>query len=166
MATTSSQPSVDMVFRLRLPPPMFVPALVTRMSMRPCRFSMSAAVAATAALSATSSSVASALPAFFNSASALSLVGALRPEMTAWAPARASSSAPASPMPLPPPVIQATLPFSAAAAMSALLVLGGPEEHFLLLRRHLRPAPVGEPLESALHGRAGQQAVAPALHSR
>src|SRR5512134_4186665 len=161
MRTTSSHPSADMVAKLRLPPPMLVPALVTRMSMRPWRFSMSAAARATASRSPTSSSVASALPIFFSSVSALSLVRAVRPEMITCAPALASSLAPARPMPEPPPVIQATFPFSSVPG-----ILLGSEEVLLLLRRHRRPAPVGEHLHRALHRGPRGDAVAPALHVR
>src|SRR5512135_611846 len=162
MRTTSSQPSSDMVLKFLLPPPMLVPALVTRTSMRPWRFSMSAAVLSTAARSPTSSRVASALPAFFRSARPLSFVRALRPEMTTCAPARASSSAPARPMPLPPPVIQATLPRSSAPGILLRA------EQVLSLLGSLRPGapPVGEHLQRPLHRGARQDRVAPALPVR
>src|SRR5512146_3515326 len=150
-----------MVFRFLLPPPILVPALVTRMSIRPRRLSMSAAVFSTAARSPTSSSIASALPAFFSAARPLSLVRAVRPVITTCAPALASSSPPASPMPEPPPVIQATFPLS-----SALGILLGPEHVLPLLGRHLGAAPVGEHLQRALHRGPGRDAVAPALDVR
>src|SRR5687767_9800740 len=161
MRTTSSQPSGDMVLKLRLAPAMLVPALATRMSMRPWRFSMSAATFATACLSETSSCTASALPIFFSSASPLSLVRGVRPEMTTWAPAAASSLAPARPMPLPPPVSQATFPFS-----SALGILRRAEEVLLLLRRHLGSPPVRQHRQRLLHRRALQDRVAPFLERR
>ena len=63
--------------------------------------------------------------------SAPASVALLLPEITTCAPARASSIAPASPIPEPPPVIQATFPFSSAPGIlrCAEKVL------FLLLRR-------------------------------
>src|SRR6185503_3908774 len=159
MATTSSQPSSDITLRLRLPPLMLVPALVTRMSMRPWRFSMSAAVRTTAALSETSSNVPSASPTAFSCFSASRVVFSVLPEITTRAPALASSSAPARPMPDPPPVIQATLPLS---------VLLCAKEHLRLLlaeARGLAPA-LGQHLDAPLHRRALEQLVAPALHVR
>src|SRR5512147_1695677 len=150
-----------MVAKLRLPPPMLVPALVTRISMRPWRFSICAAARATASRSPTSSSVASALPIFFSSASALSLVRAVRPEMTTCAPALASSLAPARPIPEPPPVIQATFPFSSVPG-----ILLRSKEVLALLGSHLVAAAVGQHLQRALHRGPRGDAVAPALHVR
>src|SRR5688572_17841932 len=120
---------------------------------------MSAAAFTTAAWSETSSRIASALPSVFSSARPLSLVRAVRPEMTTVAPAAASSFAPARPMPEPPPVIQATFPFRLS-----LCILRRAEQDFLLLLRHLRAAPVGEHLQRARHRRARGDAVAPLLH--
>src|SRR5258706_10929658 len=77
--------------------------------------------------------------------------------MTTYAPAFASSSAPASPIPDPPPVIHATLPFS---------ILGSPEKILLLLLRHLRTPPVGEHLQRTLYRLALEDCIAPALERR
>src|SRR6185369_11946138 len=90
---------------------------------------MSAATRLTAALSETSSWIASASPSFLSFASASLFVFSVLPEITTRAPAFTSSSAPASPMPDPPPVIQATLPLG---------ILRGTEQVFFLLFGHLR----------------------------
>src|SRR5688572_4824052 len=140
---------------------MFVPALVTRMSIRPWRFSMSAAARVTALLSETSSWIASASPTAFNCASPDSFVRWVRPEITTRAPAFASSSAPARPMPLPPPVIQATLPFRSAPG-----ILSCAEQVFLLLLRHLGTPTVGQYLQRARDCGPCKQRVAPLLHVR
>ena len=66
--------------------------------------------ACTAFLSATSSKIASALPNACNCSKALALVEAFLPLITTCAPALTNSKAPAKPMPLPPPVTQATRP--------------------------------------------------------
>src|SRR5687767_9298416 len=161
MATTSSQPSCVMFLKLRWLPEMLVPALVTRMSMRPWRFSISAATALTAFLSETSSRIASASPSALSFFSASLLVVSVLPEITTLAPAFASSSAPARPIPEPPPVIQATFPFS-----SALGILRRAEQVLLLLFGHLGPAPVGEHRERFLHRRPLEDRVAPALQRR
>src|SRR5258706_5759373 len=159
MATTSSQPSCVMFLKLRWLPEMLVPALVTRMSMRPCRFSIPAATAWTASLPETSSWIASASPSALSFFSASRLVFSVLPDMTTRAPALTSSSAPARPMPDPPPVIQATLPLS---------ILRGAEQIFLLLLRHLRhgAAPLSEHSERLLHRRTLEDRVAPALERR
>src|SRR5262245_55372197 len=146
-----------MFLKLRLPPPMLVPALATRMSMRPWRFSMSAAAAMTAFLSATSSLIASASPRPFSFFSASRFVFSVRPEMTTRMPAFSSSSAPASPIPDPPPVIQATLPLG---------ILSRAKEVLALLLRHLGTATVGEHGERLLHRRALVDRVAPGLQRR
>src|SRR6266436_6048996 len=122
MATIWSQPSTETFLKLRFG--RLMPALLTRMSMRPWRLRTAAAIFATSGLSATSTASASPLPAALSCFSAAASVSLLRPEMTTCAPARASSIAPASPMPEPPPVIQATLPAS---------ILSGAEEYFRLL---------------------------------
>src|SRR6185295_3338883 len=149
----------DMFLRLRLPPPMLVPALATRMSMRPWRFSMPAAAAYTAFLSETSSWTASASPSALSFFSASRLVFSVRPEITTRAPALTSSSAPARPMPLPPPVIQATFPFSSAPG-----ILRRAEQVLLLLLGHFaRAARVLQHFQRALHRGALEDRVAPAL---
>src|SRR4051812_35596282 len=102
----------------------------------------------------------SALPAALSSFSAFFSVSALRPETTTFAPARANSSAPARPMPEPPPVIQATLPLSALS----LGILRRAEQILLLLFRHLAGAArVLQHVERALYRRALEDRVAPAL---
>ena len=108
MATTSSQASVVTPSKLRCLA--LVSALLINRSMRPRVATKCCATALTACLSATSSSTASALPRACKLASALALVAAVQPEMSTWAPALTSWIAPAKPMPLPPPVTQATCP--------------------------------------------------------
>src|SRR5258706_1935193 len=159
MATTSSQPSCVMFLKLRWLPEILVPALVTSMSLSPWRYSISAASALRASLSETSSWIASASPSALSFFSASRLVFSVLPDMTTRAPALTSSSAPARPMPDPPPVIQATLPLS---------ILRGAEQIFLLLLRHLRhgAAPLSEHSERLLHRRALEDRVAPALERR
>src|SRR5438270_94084 len=154
-ATIWSQPSTETLRKLRLG--RLMPALLTRMSMRPCRLSTAAAIFATSALSATSTASASPLPAALSCFSAAASVSLLRPEMTTWAPARASSIAPARPMPEPPPVIQASLPAS---------ILSAAEEHFGLLLAEAGglPAPLSEHFDASLHRRPRGNALAPALH--
>src|SRR5207244_5566340 len=122
MATIWSQPSTETFLKLRFG--RLMPALLTRMSMRPWRLRIAAAIFATSGLSATSTASASPLPAALSCFSAAASVSLLRPEMTTCAPARESSIAPARPIPDPPPVIQATLPAS---------ILSGTEEDFRLL---------------------------------
>src|SRR6266850_1834210 len=90
-------------------------------------------------------------------------VSLLRPEITTCAPARANSSAPARPMPEPPPVIQATLPFSGLS----LGILRRTEQIFLLFLGHFSgPARVLEDFQGALDRRALEERVAPALERR
>src|SRR5262245_29138300 len=122
-----------------------MPALFTRISTRPWRLRIACAERDTSFWSETSSEIASPLPAALICFSLASSVSRLRPEMITWAPARASSIPPASPMPDPPPVIHATLP-------SSILLCA--EQILSLLVRHLGPAPLGEHLHPALHGRA------------
>src|SRR6267143_1494337 len=155
MATIWSQPSTETFLKLRFG--RLMPALLTRMSMRPWRLRMAAAIFATSGLSATSTASASPLPAALSCFSAAVSVSLLRPEMTTCAPARASSIAPASPMPEPPPVIQATLPAS---------ILSGAEEDFRLLLAEAGglPAALRQYFDAALHRRPRGNAVAPALY--
>src|SRR5439155_1498354 len=85
------------------------------------------------------------------------------PEMTTRAPARASSSAPARPIPEPPPVTQAVLPFRESVPG----ILRGSEEVLLLLLRHLAlAARVLQHVERALHRRTREERIAPALERR
>src|SRR5947208_2576405 len=78
--------------------------------------------------------------------------------MTMRAPALASSIPPARPMPEPPPVIQATLPLS---------ILSRAEQVLLLLLRHLAlAARILQHVERALHRRALEKRIAPALERR
>src|SRR5215468_1558699 len=129
-----------------------MPALLTRRSMRPCLPTIASAALFTSSLLLTSSTTASALPplpaifATTRSSSALR-----RPETTTVQPSAASASAPASPMPLPPPVTQATRfpPFVMQTVSVAF------EWAFLLLQPFgtaLRPA-----LWGMLHERASQR---------
>src|SRR5512134_1251536 len=156
MATIWFQDSTETLRKLRLG--LLMPALFTRMSMRPWRFWIAAAAFATSFCSATSSAITSPLPAALISFSAFFRVSALRPDRMTCAPARASSMPPARPMPEPPPVIQATLSFS---------VLSGTEEILLLLLGHLaRAARVLQHLQRALHRRALEERVAPLLQRR
>src|SRR5881394_1490280 len=152
MATISSQPSTETLRKFRFG--RLMPALFTRMSMRPCCLRIFCAAAATALRSPTSSGRASALLsccAFFS-------VSTLRPESTTCAPARANSIPAASPIPEPPPVIQATLSFS---------VLGCAKQILLLFFGHFpRAARVLEHFQRALHRRALEDRVAPALQRR
>ena len=92
--------------------------------MRLCLATICCAAACTAALSATSSTMDSALPKACNCASALAFVAAVRPEITTWAPAFTNSIAPAKPIPLPPPVIQATWPFKEVVMLSPYVMNG------------------------------------------
>src|SRR6266436_4289022 len=86
-----------------------MPALLSRRSIRPCLAKIPSAAFPTSAATLTSSAIASALPSFLvifaTTASSASL---RRPDTTTVQPSAASASAPASPMPLPPPVTQAT----------------------------------------------------------
>src|SRR5262245_6176070 len=145
--------SVETLKKLRLGS--LIPALFTRMSTRPMR----SAALATACLLPTSSAMASQLPAALICFSATASVSWLRPEMTTWTPARASSIPPARPMPEPPPVIQATLPPG---------ILGRSEQDLgLLLGERGRRAPaLGQDLECLLHRRAPGDLVAPLLEVR
>src|SRR5256885_551347 len=170
IATISFQPSIETLLKLRLG--RLMPALLTRMSRRPERWRIFSAAFATSPCLATSRAMASPLPAAFTSFSACFSVWALRPESTTCAPARASSMPPARPMPEPPPVIQATFPsrffFLSLAIFFALPpgVLLGAEQVLLLLVGHLRAPAVGEHLHRALHRRALEDRIAPALERR
>src|SRR5258708_35635510 len=101
--------------------------------MRSWRRRIAAAAFATSFWSATSSAIASPLPAALICFSAAVSVDLLLPETTTWAPAATSSSAPASPIPEPPPVIQATFPFRELSPG----ILRRAEQVFLLLLGHL-----------------------------
>src|SRR5438445_2273850 len=160
MATIWSQPSTETFLKLRFG--RLMPALLTRMSMRPWRLRMAAAIFATSGLSATSTASASPLPAALSCFSAAARVSLLRPEMTTCAPARASSIAPARPMPEPPPVIQATLPLRLASG-----ILLRAEQHLRLLLAEARrlPAAIRQYLDGPLHRGSLGDAVAPALHA-
>src|SRR5260221_1837600 len=161
MPTIWFQDSTDTSRKLRRG--VLMPALLTRMSMCPCRFSIAAAALATSFWSETSSAMASPLPAALSCFSLAISVSLLRPEITTCAPARANSSAPASPMPEPPPVIQATLPFRELS----LGILRCTEQVFLLLLGHLTgPARVLEHFQGAFDRRALEERVAPALERR
>src|ERR671918_690550 len=158
-ATIWSQASTETLRKLRFG--LLMPALFTRMSTRPWRLRIACAARATSFWSATSSEIASPLPAALISFSAFLRVSALRPETMTCAPARASSMPPARPMPDPPPVIQATLFFKLS-----LGILRGAEQDLLLLLGHLRAPPIGEHLHCALHRRPLEDRVAPALERR
>jgi hypothetical protein len=94
------------------------------MSMRLCLAMICCAAAFTAALSATSSTMDSALPKVCKWARALAFVADVRPEITTWAPAFTNSIAPAKPIPLPPPVIHATWPFKDVVMLSPCVMNG------------------------------------------
>src|SRR5258706_4306351 len=162
IATISFQPSIETLLKLRLG--RLMPALLTRMSMRPERLRIFSAAFATSPCLATSRAMASPLPAAFTSFSACFSVWALRPESTTCTPARASSMPAARPMPEPPPVIQATFP--SRIFFLSLGRLGGAEQVLLLLVAHLRAPPLGEHLHRALHRGALEDRVAPALERR
>src|SRR5918911_1866034 len=153
--TISSQPSFVTSWKLRLG--RLMPALFTRMSTRPWRLWMSAAAAATWCLSPTLHTHISAFTCF----RAASSVARVRPAITTLAPALANSTAAASPMPEPPPVIHATLPLSSPAG-----VLLGTEEHLRLFFGKPRrlAAPVREHFERLLHRGPLGDAIAPTLH--
>src|SRR6266480_235076 len=159
MATIWSQPSTETFLKLRFG--RLMPALLTRMSMRPWRLRIAAAALATSAWSATSMAMASPLPAALSCFSAAASVSLLRPEMTTCAPARESSIAPARPIPEPPPVIQATLPLRLASG-----ILLRAEQHLRLLLAEAGglPAALRQYFYAALHRRPRGNAVAPALH--
>src|SRR3989441_624600 len=156
MATIWSQPSTETFLKLRFG--RLMPALLTRMSVRPARLGLPATIFATSGVSATSTAGASPFPAALSCFSAAARVSLLRPEMTTCAPARESSIAPARPIPEPPPVIQATLPAS---------ILSGTEEYFRLLLAEAGglPAALRQYFYAALHRRPRGNAVAPALHA-
>src|SRR5450631_481677 len=88
-----------------------MPALLTRMSIRPSSRKLRSTMAVTAALSVTSATTDIALtPCRLSSAAAASDFVSLRPTITNWAPALASPRAMPRPMPPLPPVTIATLP--------------------------------------------------------
>src|SRR6185503_5913545 len=152
MATIWSQASTETLRKLRFG--LLMPALLIRMSMRPWRLRIACADFATSFWSATSSAIASPLPAALISFSAFFSVSALRPETITCAPAFASSMPPARPMPEPPPVIQATL---------SLGILRVAEKILSLLVGHLCAPAIGEHLHRALHRGALEDRVAPLL---
>src|SRR5437879_4335681 len=160
MATIWSQPSTETFLKLRFG--RLMPALLTRMSMRPWRLRIAAAIFATSGLSATSTASASPLPAALSCFSAAASVSLLRPEMTTCAPARESSIAPARPMPEPPPVIQATLPLRLASG-----ILLRAEQHLRLLLAEARrlPAALRQYLDGPLHRGTLGHAAGPARHA-
>src|SRR5690349_7707942 len=93
---------------------MLTPAQLTRTSTRPWRERLAFAASSTASRSAMSTASASAWPPAWSMRSWVSASAvARRPDTTTFAPALASSTAAACPMPLPPPVTQAIFPLSA-----------------------------------------------------
>src|SRR3954466_551368 len=154
IATIWFQESTETSRKLRFG--VLMPALLTRMSICPCWRWIAAAASATSFWSATSTAIASPLPAALSCFSAPASVDLLLPEITTCAPARASSIAPASPIPEPPPVIQATFPLRFSVIDSSFLILGGAEQDFglFLVEARRRPAPVGEHLDRLLYRRA------------
>jgi len=77
--------------------------------MRPCFAKICSAASVTSSALLTSSAIASAVPPLFAIfATTVSSASLRRPDTTTVHPSAASASAPASPMPLPPPVTQAT----------------------------------------------------------
>ena len=86
-----------------------MPALLTSRSIRPCFATIWSAALLTSALLLTSSAIASALPScLVILATTWSSAFWRRPETTTIQPSAANASAAASPIPLPPPVTQAT----------------------------------------------------------
>src|SRR6266540_950078 len=162
MATIWSQPSTETFLKLRRG--RLMPALFTRMSTRPRRLWICCIAFETSFWSETSSAIASPLPALFSSFSAFFRVSALRPEIATWAPARASSIPAASPMPEPPPVIQATAPLRGLS----LGILRRAKQHFGLLFRESRSlaTTLCQYLDCALHRRPRGDTLAPALEDR
>src|SRR5712692_9066812 len=162
MATIWSQPSTETFLKLRRG--RLMPALFTRMSTRPRRLCICCIAFETFFWSDTSSATASPLLALLISFSAFFRVSALRPEITTWAPARESSIPAASPIPEPPPVIQATLPLSGLS----LGILRRAKQHFGLFFCESRSlaATLRQYFERALHCRPRRDALAPALESR
>src|ERR1044071_4479567 len=143
MATISSQPSAETSRKLRFG--RLMPALFTRISMRPCFSRMLFATFDTALRSLTSSAI--------DSRPGWRSVFALRPEITTVAPAPFSACAAARPIPEPPPVIQATLPFN---------VLGCAKQVLLLFFCHLpRTARILQDVQRALHRRPLEERIAP-----
>src|SRR6266702_1599246 len=98
-----------------------IPALFTSTCTRPKRRSVSSAARQTASLSVTSSCVAcTSRPWEANSAADSSRCCRRRPVMTTFMPARAKARAMPRPIPLDPPVTNATLPSTSCTAPSAL----------------------------------------------
>src|SRR5689334_4407588 len=93
---------------------MLTPAQLTRMWTRPWRERIAFAASSTASRSAMSTASASAWPPAWSMRSWVSASAvARRPDTTTFAPALASSTAAAWPIPLPPPVTHAIFPLSA-----------------------------------------------------
>src|ERR1700743_309885 len=108
------------------------PALLTRRSMRPCLARIASATFCTSAALLTSSAIASASPPdFLMVATTESSASLRRPETTTVQPSSANEMAPASPIPVPPPVTHPTRfpPFVMPTVSVAFL---GP---FLLIQR-------------------------------
>src|SRR3954469_25612837 len=156
-ATIWSQPSIETSRKLRFGE--LMPALFTRMSTRPWRLEISAAALATWSFCATSHTTDSALTCFSASLSVVSV----RPERMTVAPSFCNSTAPARPIPEPPPVIQATFP-ERSPLISPLGILRRAEENLALLVRVRSLAPaIGEHLHRFRYRRPRGDLVSPAL---
>src|SRR5579871_1585423 len=106
------------------------PALLTRRSMRPCFATIWSATFCTSAALLTSSGTASPWPpAFLIFVTTASRASLRRPDTTTVQPSSASAIAPASPIPVPPPVTQATrfppfvMPTVSVAFLGAFLLM-------------------------------------------
>src|ERR1700759_4499974 len=120
------------------------PALLTSRSIRPCLARIASATFCTSAALLTSSAIASASPpAFLIVATTPSSASLRRPETTTVQPSSASEMAPASPIPVPPPVTHATRfpPFAmptVSVAFSGPFLLIQPSALRELLHEHYR----------------------------
>src|SRR5262245_60226944 len=140
-----------------------MPALLTNRSMRPCLSTIAAAALLTSSLLLTSRAIASAVPPFPAILATTRSSSALRrPETTTVQPSAARHSAPDSPMPLPPPVTQATrFPLFVMQTVSVAFLRA-----FLLIQPAEVPPPAPAP-QGMLHEHDRQrQPVFPPVRSR
>src|SRR5439155_45194 len=146
-----------------------MPALLTRMSIRPSSPVTRLTMAATASLSVTSAATAIALaPPCLSSATAAADLASLRPTTAIAAPARARPRAMPSPMPPLPPVTMATLPERSngfAAMCVSFLVMPGlvPGIHVFLVADVLRTWMAGTSPAMTSEKRTGYANLAVAL---
>src|SRR6516162_769316 len=129
--------------------------------MRPCLARICSATFSTLAATDTSSGIASASPPALRIFSTTTSSGALRrPETTTVQPSAASASAPAAPMPVPPPVTQATRFPSLVMQTVSVAFLG----LFLLIQPLPKPSPPAELLHE--HRRQRQPVFTPVRSPR